>query len=1184
MDPFSQEQRPDVKKRSSAYERRMMSRTQQKAAFESFDNEDPSIGGSSSGLMSSSIVSSTAEPFLTSPAYQKRMMDRELQKAAFASIEDEDMFSRDSIDTSAPAVNSGMDLNGAIGISAISISSTKRSSNAGNRRTRSSSRTRNGFGEQVSISDFGSFGPFTDQSRTSIPSESTSPSIASQMRRNPPSPSVAGDSVSLHAMSLADFSRETPSISSPRPLQCPLPSVAGDSASIHAMSLAEFSRDTLGSSQIIPARDHKSLNDISGAKLTQASWNADFFSQVNEDVVADELKKSKKKSKKKSRKSLSEPKEQTTSLFDAIAPPPVFGAEDSPGGVLTIAKRLTEAHLSATFQSRREQSLYPQIESSDLDSLAPSLSFHDAAHKSNSQTIDPPARYPSNHLSRSAPHLRYNMMAHNHADRAQHLVPVLSSPHSFPVPWHHGHHGHHNSRSAPRLQHLPSMGSMHNINYANPATRPIYNDPNQAPAPTGPMHYDQHQTSPLALSHMQSYNLHQQRPHGVSPSARSKQSQSSTNLVHASDRGLNQSPQSPRQQYLDLQQMSPRMSQSERQYRMNHPSPRQLQSQSERQNRSRPMNQGNLNSKIQRQPQEWQISPGISHRQPSVPTTSSQAGQAMATQSMTVEALTHCFDREAKKLSNNGVGAYHSDDSLDDAKKLEKALKEDEESWSRGPTMILGGLDQQIQKIVVTDVKLIKWKQRRRYLCLSGLLLLLTGGAVAGGIVLSALRENGDDTPRDVCVMPDLAIECSFKDMTFLAIPTCAIGRYEYLANTFAPVTLPNFTYGFGSCEPANLALWALATSTDGSELEEILVNKFFLGIFYYSTSGDAEWYNREGWLSDQSACTWFGVSCNSNAAVTRIDLDSNNLVGTLPAELGYLTSLETIWLHSNSLIRTIPTEFGQLQRLETLNLVGNKLEGTLPVQLTTIGTLRNMLLGYNSLTGSLPSELALLRNLEAFDIFNNKFEGIVATELAQCSMLHSLDLSQNRFVGTIPTQIGLLSNLKSLVLRGNSLQQSTIPSEFGLLTQLNELSLATASISGTIPTELGLATLLSSLQLDGNSLRGSIPRELMRLTNLKILRLSINNMTGTIPSELGLCTSLYEIELSYNNLTGTIPTELGALSNLDKLWLKGGNLGGVVPEEICALRDHANLKQFMADFCGGQLICLDSSCCECKL
>ena len=58
----------------------------------------------------------------------------------------------------------------------------------------------------------------------------------------------------------------------------------------------------------------------------------------------------------------------------------------------------------------------------------------------------------------------------------------------------------------------------------------------------------------------------------------------------------------------------------------------------------------------------------------------------------------------------------------------------------------------------------------------------------------------------------------------------------------------------------------------------------YALEALYNSTGGDT-WVDNTDWLATDTPCSWYGVSCTSGH-VTGINLDSNNLDGTLPASL----------------------------------------------------------------------------------------------------------------------------------------------------------------------------------------------------------------------------------------------------------------------------------------------------------
>jgi len=74
------------------------------------------------------------------------------------------------------------------------------------------------------------------------------------------------------------------------------------------------------------------------------------------------------------------------------------------------------------------------------------------------------------------------------------------------------------------------------------------------------------------------------------------------------------------------------------------------------------------------------------------------------------------------------------------------------------------------------------------------------------------------------------------------------------------------------------------------------LVQRWVLGVLYYSTSGQNWIKGSDDWMGDDDACDWFGKNdqgtCNSEKLVTSLDLGSNNMRGTLPKELSLLTTL----------------------------------------------------------------------------------------------------------------------------------------------------------------------------------------------------------------------------------------------------------------------------------------------------
>ena len=255
--------------------------------------------------------------------------------------------------------------------------------------------------------------------------------------------------------------------------------------------------------------------------------------------------------------------------------------------------------------------------------------------------------------------------------------------------------------------------------------------------------------------------------------------------------------------------------------------------------------------------------------------------------------------------------------------------------------------------------------------------------------------------------------------------------------------------------------------------------------------------------------CLWFGVRC-LNGSLHGLNLQSNSLTGTIPASLGNLTDLTSLWLNNNTLSGSIPSELGNLKNLTTLYLINSTLSGSIPIELGNLTNLTTLQLTNNYLGGNIPAELGNLKNLTDLYLFGNSLSG------------------------SIPSELGNLTNLTTLYLINNSLSGS-IPIELGNLTNLTYLNLANNSLSGIIPIELGNLTNLTNLDLANNYLRGSIPAELGNLKNLTYLNLGRNSLSGSIPSELGNLVLLeYLYLLSDMSYKGSLPSNVKNLPKLE--------------------------------------------------
>ena len=163
--------------------------------------------------------------------------------------------------------------------------------------------------------------------------------------------------------------------------------------------------------------------------------------------------------------------------------------------------------------------------------------------------------------------------------------------------------------------------------------------------------------------------------------------------------------------------------------------------------------------------------------------------------------------------------------------------------------------------------------------------------------------------------------------------------------------------------------------------------------IALYRATDGANWDSNDTWLTERPPSEWGGVVTDADGRVTYLSL--RGLSGSIPAELGMLTNLETLTLSGTQLSGSIPAELGRLTKLVTLTLRSTQLSGSIPAEFGMLTNLEALILTGNELSGSIPAEIGMLTNLE------------------------TLELQGNQLTGPIPAELGLLTNLETLRLSG---------------------------------------------------------------------------------------------------------------------------------------------------------------------
>ena len=190
--------------------------------------------------------------------------------------------------------------------------------------------------------------------------------------------------------------------------------------------------------------------------------------------------------------------------------------------------------------------------------------------------------------------------------------------------------------------------------------------------------------------------------------------------------------------------------------------------------------------------------------------------------------------------------------------------------------------------------------------------------------------------------------------------------------------------------------------------------------VALYNATEGANWTTNDNWSPSldraptaQELRLWHGITL-SKGCVTRLEMTSNNLTGSLPPELGNLAKLEVLRLGENNLTGSIPPQLGGLSDLKMLMLYSNGLTGPIPPELGRLADLQFLYLDYNELSGSLPREFGSLVSLEVLRLYGNKLTGPIPPEWGGLANLNQLYVQSNSLTGSMPSSLTNLNALSS--------------------------------------------------------------------------------------------------------------------------------------------------------------------------
>ena len=302
----------------------------------------------------------------------------------------------------------------------------------------------------------------------------------------------------------------------------------------------------------------------------------------------------------------------------------------------------------------------------------------------------------------------------------------------------------------------------------------------------------------------------------------------------------------------------------------------------------------------------------------------------------------------------------------------------------------------------------------------------------------------------------------------------------------------------------------------------------------------------------------------NSFAHLKFLDLSSNNLQGTIPDDLGNVTSLVTLDLSANQLEGPIPTSFGYLCNLRviqfsylklnqhineildilapcishgltTLEIENSQISGNLTNQFEVYKNIATLNFYGNKIGGELPISLGKLSLVESLFLSNNQLSGNPFESLRSLSKLSHLDIGYNRFEGVVTEDhLKNLTSLSEFYAAGNNLTLKVGPNWHPTF-QLTLLDMSSWQLGPNFPSWIQSQDKLDYLAMPNTGILDSIPYWFWKtLSQASFLNLSHNHIHGELLTTLKNPISIIAVDLSANKLSGKFPSLSNGVGFLD--------------------------------------------------
>ncbi|XP_037471302.1 receptor-like protein EIX1, partial [Triticum dicoccoides] len=252
------------------------------------------------------------------------------------------------------------------------------------------------------------------------------------------------------------------------------------------------------------------------------------------------------------------------------------------------------------------------------------------------------------------------------------------------------------------------------------------------------------------------------------------------------------------------------------------------------------------------------------------------------------------------------------------------------------------------------------------------------------------------------------------------------------------------------------------------------------------------------------------------------------------PATLSHynLTALRVLDISGNRFHTALSANwFWHITTLTSLDLSTSDLHGSIPDEMGNMTSLEEVHIGgyETSLTGIIPSNLKNLCNLKIVDLSESNTTGDIGElmeRLPKCSWdkLYSLDFSDNNIGGSLPNWLGPLPNLTILDLSNNYIE-GPMPLWIGSLPQLAFLYLYSNQLVGEMNEDHleGLRS-LQELRMSDNSVSMVVRSDWVPSFRLQVAKLRSCRLGPTFPAWLRSQSNIQVIDISNASITDDVP------------------------------------------------------------